>query len=284
MMRVAGLRGAIDDAVAVLAEAGVASPRADAEELAAYAAGTRRALLFMLDAPDREFFGRYHDLVEARAKRIPLQHLTGTAAFGPLSLHVGPGVFIPRPETESLLDWAIKQSLPPRPLIVDLCTGSGALAIALARHWAQARVIAIDNSTTALDYARRNAAGTAVDLRHGDVTDATLMPRLDRRVDLAVANPPYIPDGAELEPEVAEHDPREALFGGPDGMAVITAIAGLAGRWVRAGGLLAIEHDDSTRAATVEVLGASGLFDDVTPHDDLVGRPRFVTAKRRTDA
>jgi release factor glutamine methyltransferase len=287
MMRTTRLRGEIDRAAAVLAEAGVASPRADAEELAAFVAGTSRGRLPMIDAPGNgsgaEFVGRYADLVAARARRIPLQHLTGTAAFGPLTLQVGPGVFIPRPETESLLAWATDQSLPSNPLIVDLCTGCGALAIALARHRPGARVIAVDNSTAALDYARRNAAGTHVELHDADVTDPELLPQLDGRIDLIVANPPYIPDGADLEPEVAEHDPSQALFGGPDGMAVITPIVRLVARWLRPGGKAGIEHDETTSEATVELLRAERVFGDITPHKDLAGRPRFVTATKRTD-
>mgnify|MGYP000361326342 CR=1 FL=1 len=128
-MTATGLRQAIDVATAALAQAGIDSARADAELLAAHAAGTERGRLAVLAAPDAEFFGRYDELITARTRRIPLQHITGTAAFGPLTLHVGPGVFIPRPETEALLEWALAQSLPADPLIVDLCTGSGALAI-----------------------------------------------------------------------------------------------------------------------------------------------------------
>ena len=281
------LRDEIAGATAALVEAGVGSPRVDAEELAAFAAGTSRSRL-SIDAPGRlttGFVTRYRDLVAARAKRIPLQHLTGAAAFGPLTLQVGPGVFIPRPETESLLQWAAEQRLPvKRPVIVDLCTGSGALAIALAAHWPAARVIAVDNSTAALDYARRNTTHTAthiqVELHHGDVTDPALLPDLDGRVDLVVANPPYLPDGAELEPEVCEHDPNRALFAGPDGMAVITPIVALAARWLRPDGLVAIEHDDTASPATAELLGAAGVFDAIEAHRDLAGRFRFVTARR----
>jgi release factor glutamine methyltransferase len=280
MMLTTRLRGEIDHAAAVLAAAGVPAPRGDAEELAAFAAGTSRWRLAMLSEPDDQFFGRYSDLVAARARRIPLQHLTGTAAFGPVVLSVGPGVFIPRPETESLLDWATKQTLAQEPVIVDLCTGSGALAVALARHWPDARVVAVDNSAAALDYARRNALGTSVELIHRDVTDPALLTDLDAHVDLLVANPPYLPDDAPVEPEVAEHDPRQALFGGPDGMAIIAPIVRLAGRLLRPGGLIAIEHDETTSATTIETFSAAGVFDEITPRKDLIGRPRFVTARR----
>jgi release factor glutamine methyltransferase len=275
------LRKVIEHAAAVLAEAGVRSPRAEAEELAAHAAGTPRGMLTLLDTVDDEFRGRYAELVADRSRRIPLQYIIGSAAFGPVDLHVGPGVFIPRPETESLLEWARHQTLPARPLIVDLCTGSGALAVGLARHRPDARVIGVENCPAALDYARRNVAGTHVELRRADVTDAALMPDLDGHVDLIVANPPYLPEGADLEPEVAEHDPWQALFGGPDGMAVITPIVGLAARWLRPEGLVGIEHDETRSRETVELFTAAGVFDDITPRNDLVGRPRFVTARRR---
>ena len=274
-----GLRQVIDAAEVVLAEAGVGSPRADAELLAAHAAGTDRGRLAFTDTgPD--FQERYDGLVAQRVKRIPLQHLIGTAAFGAVTVHVGPGVFVPRPETEAMLEWALAQRLSDHPVIIDLCTGSAALALALSRQWPDARVIAVDDSEDALRYARRNTAGTRVELLQADVTAAGLLAELDGRVDLIVANPPYIPDGAELEPEVAEHDPPHALFGGPDGMAVINSIVELAARLLRDGGRCAVEHDDTTSASTVEAFTRSGDFAEVTARSDLAGRPRFVTARR----
>src|SRR5271169_3774352 len=154
------LRSAIDSATTLLADAGIDSARYDAEELAAHFTGTERGRLALLGPPDDVFFDHYNAVVAARSRRVPLQHLTGTAAFGPLTLSVGPGVFIPRPETEALLEWATAQPLPAAPLIVDVCTGSGALALALAQRWPSARVMGIDDSAAALDYARRNSAGT----------------------------------------------------------------------------------------------------------------------------
>jgi release factor glutamine methyltransferase len=278
--RTARLRREIEHAAAALADAGVGSPRADAEELAAYAAGTSRGRLSVLDEVDDDFCGRYADLVAARARRIPLQHLVGSAPLGPVTVEVGPGVFIPRPETEGLLEWASAQPLPPQPVIADLCTGSAALALALAKFWPDARIIAVDDSDDALDYAHRNVGGSQVELVRADVTDTTLLPELDGQVDLLVANPPYIPDSTTLEPEVAQHDPPHALFGGPDGMTVINAIVELAGRWLKDGGRCAVEHDDTTSAATVDAFNATGRFVDVTANRDLAGRPRFVTAMR----
>jgi release factor glutamine methyltransferase len=273
------LRQVIDAAEVALAEAGIGSPRTDAELLAAHAAGTERGrLLLATTSPD--FLDRYDGLVTQRAKRVPLQHLIGTAAFGPVTVQVGPGVFIPRPETESMLEWAVAQQLSDRPVIVDLCTGSGALALALSKNWPDARVIAIDDSEDALAYARRNTAATPVEVIEADVTEPGLLVELDGQVDLVVANPPYIPDGAVLEPEVAEHDPPHALFGGPDGMAVIDRIAVLAARLLRDGGRCAVEHDDTTSERTVEAFTRTGQFVDVTARHDLTGRPRFVTATR----
>lgn len=273
------LRPLIDAAELVLAEAGVGSPRVDAELLAAYAAGTDRGrLAFAKTGPG--FCERYDGLVAQRASRVPLQHLTGTAAFGSVEVQVGPGVFIPRPETESVLEWAVAQRLSSRPVVVDLCTGSGALALALAKHWPDARVIAVDDSEDALVYAHRNAAGTTVELIRADVTAPGVLAECDGKVDLIVANPPYIPEGAGLEPEVAQHDPPHALYGGPDGMAVIEGIVDLAARLLRAGGRCAVEHDDTTSTRTVEAFTRTRRFVDVIQRHDLAGRPRFVAATR----
>lgn len=275
------LRRAIDSAAATLAEAGIDSARWDAEELAAHVTGTERGRLTLLESPGEDFLDRYRDVVAARSRRVPLQHLTGTAAFGPVSLHVGPGVFVPRPETEALLAWVTAQPLPARPVIVDLCTGSGALAVALAHEYPAARIVAIDVSASALGYARRNAAGTAVELVQADVAEPGLLAELDGGVDAVVANPPYVPDAAVVEPEVAQHDPRRAVFGGPDGMAVIAPVVELAARWLRPGGVFAVEHDDTTAARTVEMVTGAGCFDDVEARLDLTGRPRFVTARKK---
>ncbi|WP_046301562.1 peptide chain release factor N(5)-glutamine methyltransferase [Mycobacterium sp. UM_Kg27] len=278
------IRDAIDSAAALFADAGIDSARYDAEELAAHAAGTDRGRLVLLDPPDDEFFSRYRELVAARSSRIPLQHLIGTAAFGSVLLQVGPGVFIPRPETEALLDWVLKraaaQPLGPQPVIVDACTGSGALAIALSRSFPGARVVAVEDSESALGYAQRNCAGTSVELIHADVTTPGLLSELDGQVDLMVSNPPYIPDGAALDPEVAHHDPEHALFGGPDGMSVITPLAHLAARLLRPDGVFAVEHDDTTPTATVHTVFGTGFFDEVVSRPDLTGRLRFVTAIR----
>lgn len=269
----------IDAGATALAKAGVGSPRVDAELLAAHAIGTDRGRLALIEAGPG-FAERYDALVAQRVKRVPLQYLVGTAPFGPLAVHVGPGVFIPRPETEALLEWALAQPLSESAVIVDLCTGSAALAVALWQTRPHARIVAVDDSDSALGYARRNVAGTTVELVRADVTDSDLFPRLDGAVDLVVANPPYIPDGAQLDPEVAEHDPAHALFGGPGGMRVIDKIADLAARWLRPGGRCAVEHDETTSERTVRTFARTGRFDDINAYRDLAGRPRFVTAQR----
>jgi release factor glutamine methyltransferase len=274
------LRLAIDAATSALSEAGIESARTDAELLAAHLTGIDRGLLPFSDDVGPDFYGRYDEAVAERARRTPLQHITGIAAFGPLLLRVGPGVFIPRPETEALLEWAVGQQLPAAPTIVDLCTGSGALAIALARNWPHANVLGVDSDATALRYARSNDAAGAVHWVQADVTEPGVLPHLAGKVDLLVANPPYIPDSAELQPEVANHDPAHALFGGADGMAIIEPIVGLAIGWLKPGGLFVVEHDDTTSAETVEMVEETGQFGNVIAHRDLAGCPRFVTAAR----
>ncbi|HYO04863.1 MAG TPA: peptide chain release factor N(5)-glutamine methyltransferase [Mycobacterium sp.] len=274
------LRRAIDEAAGALAQAGIDSAHVDAELLAAHTAGVDRGLLRFHD-PDEHFYDSYRTVVDARSRRIPLQHLTASAAFGPIVLEVGPGVFIPRPETESLLEWALEQPLPRAPVIVDLCTGSGALAAVLADATPGAHVIAVEDSAEALGYARRNCAGRDVELVEADVTVPGLLGEHDGAVDLLVSNPPYIPDDAVLDPEVAEHDPAHALFGGPDGMRVIGPIVTLAAGLLRPGACVAVEHDDDTAAPTVALFEESGAFTDVTSRRDLAGRPRFVTARRK---
>jgi release factor glutamine methyltransferase len=273
------LRQVISDAATALAAVGIDSARTDAEQLAAHVAGVDRGRLMFVD-PDPDFLDRFRLIIGQRAQRIPLQHLVGSAAFGPVTLSVGPGVFIPRPETEALLEWAHAVPVPAGGVIVDLCTGTGALALALAAYRPDTRVIAVERSADALRYARANVEGSTIELIRADVTERDVLAEINATVDLVVANPPYIPDGVQLEPEVAEHDPHAALFGGPDGMAVITPIVGLVARLLRPGGQVGIEHDDTTSAATVDVFGGAGVFTAIAARRDLAGRHRFVTAVR----
>ncbi|WP_420120386.1 peptide chain release factor N(5)-glutamine methyltransferase [Nakamurella sp.] len=281
------LRAAILDAARTLEAAGVASPDVDAQELAAHLLGVQRTRLGLTPLVEDGFLADYRALVDRRAQRIPLQHLMGTVQFGRATLAVGPGVFVPRPETESLLAWAVHAIADrDRPVVVDLCTGSGALALAIAAERPDARVIGVERSATALAWARRNAVAqagagrTAVELRGGDVFDERLLADLDGTADLVTANPPYVPDGTEVAPEVADHDPPEAVFAGPDGLAVIRPLLSVAAALLRIGGSLAIEHDDTQGESVPALLRSRRVLTDVEDHQDLTGRPRFVTATR----
>ncbi|MFI6363589.1 peptide chain release factor N(5)-glutamine methyltransferase [Nocardia sp. NPDC050630] len=289
MTRVA-LRPAINQAVETLRAAGVHSPQSDAEQLAAHLLGVERTRLSLTPLVAPELLDEYRALVARRAQRIPLQHLTGTAAIGEIELAVGPGVFVPRPETELLFAWALAQleALPHdhTPVVVDLCTGSGALALAIARARPDADVHAIEIDPEALQWARRNAdlriaeGDTPITLYADDVTDPNLLTELNGEVDLVVANPPYIPEGAELDPEVADHDPHLALFGGPDGLDVIRRMIPTIARLLRSGGSCAVEHDDTNGSDLAALLAEQGDFTDIVEHPDLAGKPRFVAAAR----
>ncbi len=200
---------------------------------------------------------------------------------------VGPGVFIPRPETESLVVWAL-DAIAGRenPVVIDLCTGSGAIALALSAARPDARVIAVERSPAALAWARRNIGehvgrgGRLVELRGGDIADQRLLADLDGTADLVTANPPYVPEGTPVEPEVAKFDPPEAVFGGVDGLAVIRPLISIAAGLLQVGGRLAIEHDDTHGETVPALLRARRVLTDVVEHPDLTGRPRFVTATR----
>ncbi len=264
-----------------LAGAGVASPRADAEQLAAHVLGVGRGRLMLIDTIRNAEADRLAELVSRRAARIPLQHLVGTAAFRYLELAVGDGVFTPRPETELLAGWGVEQ-VTPGATVVDLCSGTGAIALSVAGEAQPGRVVAVEKSPAALVFLRRNASAyPRVEIVEGDVTDPGLLPELAGLVDVVLCNPPYVPDGTAVPPEVGDHDPAEAVFGGPDGLAVIRPVIALAARLLRPGAVFGIEHDDVHAAAVPELLAADGRFTDVAEHADLVGRPRYATARRR---
>jgi len=276
-----GLRATIAEAAVRLAAAGVASPRYDAEELAGHVLGVSRSELVLLERLRSSAAERYAELVEQRAARVPLQHLTGVAGFRRLELAVGPGVFVPRPETEVLVEWALSR-LKPGALVVDLCAGSGAVALAIADEAPGVTVHAVEREEYALAWARRNveATGLPVTLHCGDVADPAVLAPLAGIVDLVTANPPYIPVGATVEPEVAEHDPPAALWGGRDGLDVVRAVERAAARLLRPGGLVAVEHADAQGDSVPAVFARAG-WADVVDHPDLAGRPRVTTARRR---
>ncbi len=275
------------DAARRLAEAGVESPRVDAELLLAHVTGRTRAGLITLDELDAGAAARFAALLDQRADRVPLQHLTGRAAFRHLELAVGPGVFVPRPETEQLVEWALASLAGvPEPVVVDLGTGSGAIALSIAHEHPGARVTAVERDPDAIEWTRLNAASRAaagdrpVEVLAGDMTDPLLLRALDGGVDLVVSNPPYVPDGALVPREVADHDPPMALWGGPDGLDVVRGLLGTAARLLRPGGGLGIEHADLQGTALPALVRAHGGWDDVADHPDLAGRPRFTTARR----
>lgn len=276
-----------------LAAAGVPSPEHDARALAAFVLevpGWEVGLIPSIPEQDRE---RIAALVERRALREPLQHIVGSAAFLDLELEVGPGVFVPRPETEAVAAWAIERLLARRgpQTVVDLCTGTGALALAVATRLRDARVVGVEKSPEALAYALRNlqrcrpriVAG-CVELLQGDATDTQLLAGLSGRVDAVISNPPYIPRAAvPRDPEVRDHDPGMALYGGDDGLDVVRGIAPVARRLLRPGGILVVEHGDEQGGSdgVPGVLGDPGAgFDSIAGHRDLAGRPRFTTAQR----
>lgn len=281
------LRPVVREAERILTMAGVASPRTDAELLAAHVLDTERTRLPLIPLVDSPVVDRLRELVRQRAARVPLQHLTGSTALGAITVSVGPGVFVPRPETELLLVWGLAAlDRVDAPVVVDLCTGSGALALAVAAARPDALVHAVDNDAGALAWARRNAdlraaAGdTSIVVGCADVTLATTLAELDGSVHLVLCNPPYVPAGTVLPPEVAHHDPPAAVFAGPDGLAVIRGAVSTAARLLRPGGALAIEHDDSHGSSVPALLRALSVFAEVEDHRDLAGRPRFATARR----
>ncbi|HEY2950612.1 MAG TPA: peptide chain release factor N(5)-glutamine methyltransferase [Micromonosporaceae bacterium] len=282
------LSAALAAAAAELAAAGVQSPRTDAELLAAHVLGVPRGRLALVGELSPARARRLHDLVADRAKRVPLQHLVGSTVFLRLELAVGPGVFVPRPETELLAEWGISAARErgPGAVVVDLGSGSGAIALAVAHEVRVARVYAVERAPAALGWLRRNVAVRAaagdppVTVVAGDATDSDVLAELDGTVDVLLCNPPYVPSSVGVPPEVAEHDPADAVFGGSDGLAVIGPVIGRAGALLRPGGALGIEHDDTHAAAVRELLAADGRFDRITDHVDLASRPRFCTATR----
>lgn len=284
--------GAVRAAATALSAAGIDSARAEAELICAHVLGVPRAGLVASDGPDDAAWVEIDRIVAARTgERTPLQYLLGRAASGRLDLAVGPGVFIPRPETE-LIVADVLASLPApapgaRPEVVDLCAGSGTLALEIAHARPDARVHAVELHEAALGWLRRNAAeraragDTPVEVHAADATDPGLLAHLRGGVTAVVSNPPYIPETDDLPPEVGAHEPPTALFGGADGLAVIRPLVAVAAGLLAPGGRLAVEHDDTTGAAVAAVVSGQGGFGTVEQHTDLAGRPRYITATRR---
>lgn len=285
------LREGVRAAAARLRDAGVASADVDAVELAAHvlevdASEVRRLIVL----GGRTLPGSYAVLVDERARRVPLQHLTGRAHFRRLTLSVGPGVFVPRPETEVLVDLALVEvdrlsaAGAEAVRVVDLCSGSGAIALSVRaeRPDADVRGLELSPDAYAWSVANRDRLRLDVRLEQGDAT----LPCFEDwagAVDVVTVNPPYIPVGAvPVDPEVRDHDPDVALYGGSeDGLAIPLAVARTAARLLRPGGLVLVEHADSQGESLPRRLAATGQWTDVTDHDDLSARPRVTVARRR---
>jgi release factor glutamine methyltransferase len=271
-----------------LAAAGVPSPRFDAEELAAYVHEVKRGELHTV--VDSDFDARYWEVISRREAREPLQHITGRAFFRYLELQVGPGVFVPRPETESVVGWAIdalRSMDVAEPLVVDLCTGSGAIALALAQEVPRSRVHAVELSEEAYAWARRNVDASPdaarISLVQADATRAFEdQPELHGRFDLVISNPPYIPltEWEYVAPEARDHDPQLALFSGEDGLDTIRGIEKVAARLLRPGGVVVIEHADTQGGLVPWIFREESGWTDAADHRDLNNRPRFATARR----
>lgn len=267
-----------------LAAAGVPDPLVDAELLAGHVRGMRRgevqAAMVRGDALSDADAAELEALIARRAAREPLQHLTGTAPFRHLELAVGPGVFVPRPETENVAQFAIDALLldpTPAPIGVDLCTGSGAIALAMATEVPHAEVFAVELSPDAHDWAARNTADAEnLTLVLGDLTDT--LAELDGTVAVVISNPPYVPDDAiPRDPEVRLHDPAMSLYAGADGLDVVRQLSTRAMHLLRTGGLLVIEHGELQGEEIRAVLAADG-WRAATTHPDLTRRDRATTA------
>lgn len=279
--------------------AGIATADGEAGLIVAEVLGTTPAALPMAPDATTDQVVRCADIAARRAQREPLQHLLGWAGFRRLTLAVGPGVFVPRPETEVLVDagLAALHRSADRPVAVDLCAGSGAVALALADEHPGLTVYAVERERAAMQWLTRNVAaltprlaavGSTVVPVAADATDDPL-PDLHGQVSLVVSNPPYIPDDCvPRDPEVALHDPFAALYGGPDGLDVVRGICQTAAILLLPGGVVAMEHgelqgslDQDDATGVPAVLRGSGAFADIRVLADLTGRPRVTVARRR---
>lgn len=282
----AALTAIIDDLTHRFEAAGIESARADAELLVAEALGLGRGEVLAKALSGGELSGAEAEKIEnwalRREAREPLQHLSGRAYFRNLTLEVGPGVFVPRPETELLASLgieALRLCADENPIAVDLATGSGAVALSLASEVTNASVYGIELSSEAVFWAAKNFAKVSnATLAQGDLRDA--FPELNGRAAVVVSNPPYIPDDmVPIYPEVVLHDPKLALFGGSDGLDLVRAASQTALRLLRPGGFFAVEHADIQSQAVCEILLADG-WRQVRPHQDFNLRDRAVSAIR----
>lgn len=286
-------KAAVSKAVNSLTEAKVSSPQVDAEILLAYALGIERSqLVIVTEISDEQLFD-YENLVARRANRVPLQHLTGIAYFRHLELSVGPGVFVPRPETELLVEAAIshlKTVGSPR-IAVDLCAGSGAIALSLALEVPETTVHAVELSDDAFNWLTHNVVDHAAKLEaveshvivhHGSAGDRSLLSELFGQVDALVSNPPYIPsEMIPRDPEARDHDPAMALFSGADGLDVAREVVVVAADLLKPNGFIGMEHADVQGESMPALFDAMpGTWSEVKDNLDYNKLPRFTTAVR----
>ena len=262
--------------------AGCPAPVADARLMLCAVLDVSPQRLVLAGDATEEQAETFEQMIERRSCGEPVQYIVGHCWFRGRRLAVGPGVLIPRQETElvagAVIDEARALAVQGQcAVVVDLCTGSGAIARAVAAEVPAALVHAVDNSLEALAWARRNLVDSRVQLHEGD---ARCVPDVSD-VDIVVTNPPYIPQSraADMPSDVLDHEPHHALFAGDQGMDLINALVPRMTRIVRPGGLVVMEHDDSHAAAVLALFGA-GPWREVVDHDDLAGRPRYVTARR----
>jgi release factor glutamine methyltransferase len=280
------VRALLASATERLANSGVPSADSDARLLLAHVWGVsmgelqRRQVLG--ESPSGDVIARFDELVGERSARIPLQHLTGSAPFRGLELRVGPGVFVPRPETELLVDLVLEDvSGRPDARVVDLCTGSGAIALALKHEAPGLSVSAVELDPMAHAWAVRNRDLLGLDVEIDCAAAEFAFPGSEGLLDVVVSNPPYIPAGmVPIDPEVRDHDPSVALYGGSeDGLRIPLDVARRAGELLRPGGLLVMEHADTQGNSLPDALVSQG-WREVRDHLDLSGRPRAVTARK----
>ncbi|MEU3994107.1 HemK/PrmC family methyltransferase [Streptomyces platensis] len=287
MPDVTTVRSLIEAAERRLSDAQAPAPQADAEALAAHALGVAVEHLDAGAEVQEQHAELFRQLVAERAARIPLGHLTGRMVLGGIEVSVAPGVFVPRVHSELVLAHGVDVLRPlTDPLVVDLCTGSGAIALAMAHARPDAHLHAVELDPLALDWARRNAArraeagDTPIQLHEGDVTDPDVLTELDGQVDLVLANPPFVPEGTQLLPEYGEFHPRRAIFSGKDGLDAIRGVVRLAGRILRPGGSLVIEHGRFHQVTVPHLLYSSGKFTEIADHLDQDQRPLYASARR----
>lgn len=272
----------VGDAVrgARAALAGSTSPDAEARTLVAYALGVEPGRLPLAGPLDEETCARLDAAVARRAAGEPVQHVTGVAHFRHTAVTVGPGVFVPRPETEAMVGWCL-DALPAGPVrVVELCAGSGVISKALAEERPGLEQYAVELSEDAIPYLLTNLRGSGVEVVEADMAGA--LPELDGTVDLVVVNPPYVPLTAweSVPADVRDHDPKMAVFSGDDGLDAMHVVARVAARLLRPGGLLAAEHAEVQHKAVVALFARHGAYGSVRDHRDLTDRWRFVTATR----